>query len=161
SLVDRRRRWRTSRARSAETRGAEMNSSQLTRFSTIASSVAIISLMIGQVYAATVAVNVPGTANPYLAAMPPGSTCCAAGGGTPDSTTNASPVQVNGLNLTAGMVLTFSASGTVSFDAGPHTNGPDGGVFNTLDTFGLDGTPSSNGIAGMLAPQNALVGLFL
>jgi hypothetical protein len=115
----------------------------------------------GPAYGATVGpIVVNGSANPYLAGMPPGSTCCAAAGGAPDSAPNQSPVQV-GIALSAGTVLTFSATGTVSFDAGPHTDGPDGGVFNTIDTFGLDGTPSSNGIAGMLAPQNALVGLFL
>ncbi len=68
---------------------------------------------------------------------------------------------MTGLPLSAGAVLTFSANGSVSFSGGGPVDSPDGGVFNTLDTFGLDGTPSSNGIAGMLAPQDALVGLFL
>ncbi|HXJ83748.1 MAG TPA: VCBS repeat-containing protein [Candidatus Methylomirabilis sp.] len=106
-------------------------------------------------------VSVPGSANPYLAGMPPGSTCCAADDGVPDSAPAQSPVQVFGLTLTPGTVLTFTVSGSVSFSGGSPTDPPDGSVFNTLDTFGLDGTPSSNGIAGMLAPQDALVGLFL
>jgi hypothetical protein len=111
--------------------------------------------------AATVEVNVPGTANPYLAGMPSGTACCAASPGPPDSVPSQSPVQVSGLTLTAGTVLTFTVTGSVSFMGGTPTDPPDGGVFNTLNNFGLDGTPSSDGIAGMLAPQDALVGLFL
>ena len=125
------------------------------------SAIVIMALAVSPALGATVGVNVPGSANPYLAGMPPGSSCCAAEGGFPDTAPAQSPVQVNGLPLSAGAVLTFSASGSVSFSGGTPVNSPDGGVFNTLDTFGLDGTPSSNGIAGMLAPQNALVGVFL
>ena len=124
-------------------------------------AIVVVALGVSPAMGATVGVTVPGSANPYLAGMPPGSTCCASSGGAPDSAPAQSPVEVPGLPLTPGTVLTFSVSGSVSFSGGVPTDSPDGGVFNTIDTFGLDGTPSSNGISGMLAPQNSLVGLFL
>jgi len=122
--------------------------------------IAIVSLAVSPALGATVGVTVPGGANPYLAGMPNGSACCESTGGVPDTAPAQSPVQV-GIPLSPGTVLTFSVNGSVSFSGGTPTDTPDGGVFNTINTFGLDGTPSSNGIAGMLAPQNALVGLFL
>ena len=94
-------------------------------------------------------ITVAGSANPYLAGMPDGSTCCSG-----DSAPAQSPVQVLGLSLTPGTMLTFSVTGSVSFAGGAPTDPPDGGGF-----FG--GTASNNGIAGMNAPVDALVGVFL
>jgi hypothetical protein len=93
-------------------------------------------------------VSVPGTSNPYLAGMPNGSTCCSG-----DSAPAHSPVQVTGVTLAAGTLLTFSATGSVSFDGTPPTLSPDGGF-----TFA---TSSTNGISGATWPTNTLVGVFL
>src|SRR5205085_8639539 len=101
----------------------------------IVRAIVIVTVAIYPAIAGAVAVSVPGSANPYLAGMPGGSTCCAAAGGVPDSAPAQSPVQVTGLTLTPGMVLTFTASGSVSFSGGTPTDSPDGGVFNTLDNF--------------------------
>ena len=123
-------------------------------------AIALVCMAVSPALGATVGVTVPGNANPYLAGMPNGSACCAPDATPPDTAPADSPVQV-GISLTPGTVLTFSVNGSVSFMGGTPTDSPDGGVFNTIGTFGLDGTPSSNNIAGMLAPQDALVGLFL
>jgi hypothetical protein len=73
-----------------------------------------------------------------------------------------SPVQVLGIPLIPGTVLTFSVSGGVSNQATvPPTNIPDGDAFFTSPFSGLPGTDEGNGIARMNAPVNALVGVFL
>jgi hypothetical protein len=68
---------------------------------------------------------------------------------------------VFGIPLVPGTVLTFSVSGSVSNEARPPTDSPDGGVFFTSPFSGLPGTDQGNGIARMNAPVNALVGVFL
>ena len=126
---------------------------------TIASALLVLCVAVVPAFGQSTIVSVPGTANPYLAGMPTGSTCCAGETG-PDSVPAQSPTQVTGVPLTAGAGLTFNVSGSVSNVAGqPPVDPPDGSVF--FDTAGGPGTPSSNGIAGMIAPVNALVGLFL
>ena len=117
---------------------------------TVASAVIIFSLAICSASASTIGpITVSGSSNPYLAGMPSGSTCCSG-----DAAPGQSPVQVLGLALTPGTALTFSVTGSVNFFAAAPTDPPDGGGF-----FG--GTPSANGIAGMNAPVDALVGVFL
>ena len=117
------------------------------------------------VVAEVVFTGVQGTASPYLAGMPPGSTCCL--DGTPptppnDTAPEESPAQVLGIPLVPGTVLTFSVSGGVSNESGgAPTNGPDGDAFFTSPFTGLPGTDEGNGIARMNAPVNALVGVFL
>lgn len=100
------------------------------------------------VLAQVVLPSVPGTANPYLAGMPNGSTCC---GG--DSAPAQSPTQVTGLALLPGSTLTFGVTGSVNFVPGPSGDPPDGGVSAS--------TPANNGISGATWPANALVGVFL
>ena len=126
---------------------------------TIASALLVLCVAVVPAFGQSTIVSVPGTANPYLAGMPTGSTCC--GGETgPDSVPAQSPTQVTGVPLTAGAGLTFNVTGSVSNDSGhPPVDPPDGGGF--FELAGGPGTPSSNGIAGMIAPVNALVGLFL
>jgi len=114
------------------------------------------------VFAESVFTVVPGTASPYLAGMPPGSTCCLDGIPPNDTAPEESPVQVFGIPLVPGTVLTFSVSGGVSNQATvPPTNVPDGDAFFTSPFSGLPGTDEGNGIARMNAPVNALVGVFL
>jgi len=92
-------------------------------------------------------VNVPGSSNPFLAGMPPGS------GADGDSAPDQSPVQVLGLNLPAGGDITFSVTGSVDFGGGGPTDPPDGS-FNV-------GHGAENGLGGYQAPANSLVGVFL
>ena len=114
------------------------------------------------VFAETVFTVVPGTASPYLAGMPPGSTCCLDPIPPNDTAPAESPAQVLGIPLVPGTVLTFSVSGGVSNQATvPPTNIPDGDAFFTSPFTGLPGTDDGNGIARMNAPVNALVGVFL
>lgn len=114
------------------------------------------------VFAATVSVVVSGKASPYLAGMPPGSTCCLDETPPNDTAPAESPVQVLGIPLgPLGTVLTFSVGGNVSNEGIAPTDPPDGGVFFTSPFTGQPGTDSGNGIARMNAPVNALVGVFL
>lgn len=102
----------------------------------------------GSLLAQAVVPSVPGSANPYLAGMPNGSTCCSG-----DTAPAQSPVLVSGLTLTPGSALTFTVTGGVSNTGGTPTTGPDGGGVFTTD--------SNNGISGATWPINALVGVFL
>jgi len=128
--------------------------------------VGIALLMFGTVppaFGASVQLTVRGTSNPYLAGMPDGSTCCIT-----DSAPGQSPVEVPG-GVAGGQVLTFTGvSGSVANgpacapnDRECSTNGPDGGSFFVSQQSHQAGTDSSNGIARMNAPLNALVGVFL
>ena len=95
-------------------------------------------------------VTVPGTSNAWLAGMPNGSTASFG-----DVAPAQSPVQVLGLSLISGQTLNFSASGGVSNDPSFFLDGPDGGSF--LSHL----TGSENGISDIIAPINALIGVFL
>jgi hypothetical protein len=112
-------------------------------------------------FAAAVSTIVSGKASPYLAGMPPGTTCCLNESPPNDTAPEESPVQVLGIPLAPGTVLTFSVSGGVSNEGVSPTDSPDGGVFFTSPFTGLPGTDQGNGIARMNAPVNALVGVFL
>lgn len=90
---------------------------------------------------------VPGSANPYLAGMPDGSTASG------DTAPAQSPTPVLGLDYSAGGSLTFSVSGSVDFGGGGPTDPPDG-------SFDVS-KGAENGIGGYDAPANALVGVFL
>jgi hypothetical protein len=104
--------------------------------------------LVAPVSAQVVIPSVPGSANPYLAGLPSGSTCC---GG--DSAPSQSPVQVTGIALVPGSTLTFVVTGSVNFGPGPSGDPPDGGTLAT--------TPANSGISGASWPANALVGVFL
>ena len=102
--------------------------------------------------ASVVAVTVPGAADPWLAGMPDGSTASLA-----DIAPAQSPAEVFGLNYSAGGVLTFSVTGSVSYFGGTPTDPPDGEAGNI--TGHLPG--AENGMSNVLAPFNALMGVFL
>jgi hypothetical protein len=114
-------------------------------------------------FGASVNLSVPGHSNPYLAGMPNGAGCCIT-----DTAPAQSPVEVPG-GVSGGQVLTFTGvSGTVANgpacapnDRECSTNGPDGGAFFVSQQSHQPGTDSSNDIARMNAPLNALVGVFL
>jgi hypothetical protein len=112
------------------------------------------------VYGDTISFVVPGTSDPWLAGMPPGSTASLT-----DSAPGQSPEQVAG--LTPQTTLTFSASGLVSnCEGGPPIcpiTGPDGGEKpdEPIPTHITHFTGAENGISDALIPINALVGVFL
>ena len=95
---------------------------------------------------------VPGTSDPWLAGMPDGSTAS-----QEDVAPQESPVQVQGLTLTAGSTLSFSTFGSVDNIPDPSTSGPDG----TVNGFTFHNPGVENGIADVFAPINSLVGIFL
>lgn len=112
-------------------------------------AIAALAMAFGGKVFAQVTVNVPGTSNPYLSGMPNGSTCCSG-----DSAPAQSPVLVAGFSVTPGTSITFSATGSVTFDSiTPPSMPPDGGS--------IFATASSNGISGATWPANSLVGVFL
>ncbi|MBA2269085.1 MAG: hypothetical protein H0W20_00595 [Chthoniobacterales bacterium] len=99
---------------------------------------------------ATAQIIVPGTADPYLAGMPDGST--AKGG---DTVPAQSPVLVQLRDFAAGDQLTFSATGATSFAGGtPPANG-------TRDGDSFFANSEENNISGCTYPLNALIGVFL
>jgi hypothetical protein len=102
----------------------------------------------GSALAITVSATVAGSANPYLAGMPGGSTCC---GG--DSAPAQSPTQVLGLGITGGAHLSFTVTGSVSFSGGVPTDPPDGSF--------ITGTSSNNGMSAITSPVDSLLGVFL
>ncbi|MCC6729471.1 MAG: PEP-CTERM sorting domain-containing protein [Chthonomonadales bacterium] len=99
---------------------------------------------------AQVTVSVPGTSDPWLAGMPAGSTASSG-----DVAPAQSPVEVLGLTLVGGALLTFDATGSVSNTPSPSGLTPDGGGFVGHSAG------DENGIANVVAPNNSLVGVFL
>ena len=95
--------------------------------------------------------SVPGTSDPWLAGMPPGST--ASGG---DTAPAQSPVLVGApVNVALGGTLTFIVTGEVSNTPVLQGLTPDG----QAPTSHFAGT--ENGIAAVTAPLNSLIGVFL
>jgi len=101
-------------------------------------------------HAATITYIVPGTSNMWLAGMPDLSTA-----GGVDSAPGQSPVLALGTELLAGHQLTFLDTGAVSNGPCCAFDGPDGGSLTT-SLYAPE-----NGFAGMTAPINALMGVFL
>ena len=102
-------------------------------------------------HAAVVTFPVAGSASPWLAGMPNGSTCCSG-----DAAPGQSPTLVS-LSLLPGTILTFSAIGTTQ-------HGP------TLPLVGAEGRPgifgaksggAENGISSVTAQLSSLIGVFL
>ncbi|MEE9337440.1 MAG: PEP-CTERM sorting domain-containing protein [Methylococcaceae bacterium] len=102
--------------------------------------------------AAIVSITVPGTSDMWLAGMPDGSTASSG-----DIAPNHSPVLVNGIDLNVGSLTFGNVSGGVSNGPGCPTNCsiPDGGSLFNHSPGAL------NGISGVRAPINALMGVFL
>lgn len=115
---------------------------------------AAVALALGLVASAQAATVVPGTSNPKLAGMPVGSTA-GAGGERPDAVPTESPVLFTEFTITPGTWLQFTnVSGLVNHcGSGCNIVGADGGGEFT--------NPSENGISGMTAPIDSLVGVFL
>ncbi|MEO5719483.1 MAG: hypothetical protein ABIR29_13060 [Chthoniobacterales bacterium] len=101
-------------------------------------------------------ISVPGTANPWLVDAD-----SAAGG---DTAPAESPVIVALVDFVAGDNLSFTVTGSVSYGGGTPTDPPDGDLFGFRNLYHLgdstNGGPE-NGLAGLGAPANALVGAFV
>ena len=116
--------------------------------------------LIATVFAIGLAANagastiVPGTADPWLAGMPNGSTASIL-----DSAPGQSPVQVL-LAFLAGDLLTFSTTGLTDHCdfGGCGLAGPDGDLIEPPTGHA---TGAENGIANVVAPIDSLIGVFL
>ena len=105
-----------------------------------------------------VSVVVPGTADPWLAGLPTGATASCSDG-TCDTVPAQAPVQVVGLPLQPGGILTFSSNGIAGYcPVASCQSGPDG-----IAGFpSAHGAGAQNGISDInTAPTNALIGVFL
>lgn len=99
--------------------------------------------------AKTLSFVVPGTANPYLAGLPDGTSASSG-----DSAPANSPVLVTGLDVSGGAIFSFSATGQVSLGTGLGPD-PDGGA-----PINHSGTPE-NGFSDVTMPRVSLLGVFL
>jgi len=105
--------------------------------------------------------TVPGTSDPYLDGMPPGSTAS-----YDDNTSNAPPYQITSIPVIPGTYITLTnVTGQVRHDPALAYDGADGNAGFILD-HGSDSpggpTPSAeNGIADAIMPIDALLGVFL
>ncbi len=101
--------------------------------------------------AEAVSVSVPGSADPWLAGMPDGST--ASGG---DVAPAQSPVEVLGLPIVPGTSLRFFATGLTAHGPTQPLAGPDGS-----SGFRAHFAGAENGISNTISPLNSLQGVFL
>ncbi len=117
-------------------------------------SVIILAFTVSRALAAPV--PVPGMANPWLVDAD-----SAAGG---DTAPAQSPVIVNLADFVAGDNLSFTVTGSVSYGGGTPTDPPDGDLVGYRNLYHLgdstNGGPE-NGLAGLGAPANSLVGVFV
>lgn len=118
------------------------------RLLTLLSSIVMAALTAMPVQAATVTVS--GTADPWLAGMPNGSTASGS-----DTAPAQSPALLSGVTLISGNSLIFTVSGFVGYSPG-RSSPPDGGG---LIGPHLDG--AQNGISALTAPHESLIGVFL
>lgn len=119
-------------------------------------------LAVACVWGSPITINVPGTANPWLAGAPNGTTDPpGAPPPTPfDQAPAQSPAQVLGLTISPTMLLHFGAFGSVAFGPTSAPAGPDGRVY-----AGQSAIPHAfgfvNGIGNSILPVESLVGIFL
>jgi hypothetical protein len=117
----------------------------------------ILAIMLLSHAAQAVTIIVPGTSDPWLAGMPDGSIDPAAGGYPASSAPAQSPVLVSGISISPGAAYSFSGSGAVGNDPFQFQYGLDG----NLNDIAPHAAGAQNGIAGLTAPVNALIGIFL
>jgi hypothetical protein len=125
-------------------------------------------LVAGPAFGSVFPLTIPGTANPWLAGMPAGSTSGTMGD-TFDSVPAESPVEFP-FAVTDGECFTFSATGTVSHGSelllapltGPNgAQVPDGDGLLNVSRNSPNADGSENGISNITVPIDALLGVFL
>ncbi len=102
-----------------------------------------------------VVISVPGTSNPWLAGMPNGSTASLG-----DVAPAQSPVEVTGLLFAPGDALRFSAVGSTDHCTGAAC-GLAGAEGDAIEPPTGHATGAENGIANLVTPIDALIGVFL
>ena len=107
-------------------------------------------ILVGEAEAESVGVNVPGSADPWLAGMPNGSMASSG-----DVAPAQSPIEVLGLPIIPGTSLNFFATGLTAHGPTQPFRGPDGSGFNEH----LDG--AENGISNTFTRTDSLQGVFL
>ena len=107
------------------------------------------------VQAAPILITVPGTADPWLAGMPNGSTASSG-----DVAPGQSPIEVLGLVFSAGDLLWFSATGLTD-----HCTGGGCGLApaegDAFESSTGHSAGAQNGIGNVIAPIDSLIVLFL
>jgi hypothetical protein len=113
-----------------------------------------------------VSLTIPATADPWLAGMPAGTVASAdhpqpgLNPATLDVVPAQSPVEVSDLHIVPGELLTFDASGLIAHGNVPPDSEPEGGEAGN-DAVTAHNTGAENGMSDILAPFNALLGVFL
>jgi hypothetical protein len=104
----------------------------------------------------TVEVDVPGSADPWLAGMPDGASasCCPGGWGCSHAPMQSPPLAA-GLCLLPEDALTFEVGGATAQDPSYPLLPPDGGVVTLHHAY------DENGLSDLLAPISCLTGVFL
>jgi hypothetical protein len=105
----------------------------------------------GETPALPTTLKVPGSANPWLAGMPDGTTADGV-----DVAPAQSPVLVPALSLAPGSALTFTITGGVGYGPARPVAPPDGG-----DSVAPHRAGAEHGIPDLTAPHESLVGVFL
>jgi hypothetical protein len=105
--------------------------------------------------AAPILISVPGTADPWLAGMPDGSTASSG-----DVAPGQSPIEVLGLVFAPGDLLWFTAAGSTDHCTGGGCGlaPAEGDAFESPTSHG---SGAQNGIGNVSAPIDSLIGLFL
>lgn len=103
----------------------------------------------------SVTVTVPGTADPWLAGMPAGSTASCAHG-ICDYAPAQSPREVTELPITPGASLAITATGGVAQDPSFPLAGPNG-----TSAIASHDAGANNGMSNITAPMSSLIGVFL
>jgi hypothetical protein len=107
------------------------------------------------VQAAPILITVPGTADPWLAGMPDGSTASSG-----DVAPGQSPIEVLGLVFSPGDLLWFAATGLTD-----HCTGGACGLApaegDAFEASSGHSTGAENGIGNVFAPIDSLIGVFL
>jgi hypothetical protein len=117
----------------------------------------ILAIMLLSHAAQAVTIIVPGTSDPWLAGMPDGSIDPATDEYPASSAPGQSPVLVSGILISPGIAYSFSGSGAVSNDPYKPQYGLDGNLYDIVP----HAAGAQNGIAGLTAPNSALIGIFL
>jgi Flp pilus assembly protein TadG len=133
----------------AKGNATKMQLASLVGMSSVDVKVSAIAMVSG---GATVTINVPGTSDPYLAGMPPGSKAS-----YDDVAPDQCPTQVTAIAVTPGAELTFSFTGAVRNNPSLKNFQPDGNLGWILH----HDAGAENGIADVMMPINAQLGVFL